>query len=90
MTREERIKAIKDLFATLGIDFEEVDNYEIRIPCPADIFSDKFFSIRPNQEKIYENDLGCCYGDEEYVSIAVDENGNVNWLIELHDLFEDE
>jgi hypothetical protein len=83
-TKKEMIKKVKDFFNLLDVYYEEVSDFEIKIPCPADTLPyDIFYEMtakEAGQKEIINHKEMMVASDEGAIYILADDYGELSWL----------
>lgn len=84
--RKENILKLSIIFDALGVYYEKVSDYEIRVICPSDSLPfEKYYSLYDNNDKgqedfLEDKDLGVIT-DDGMIYILADEYGELSWVM---------
>lgn len=81
-TQMNLLKATLDI---LNVNYEVITDNEIRIPCPSDFVNCELIDNMTTQLDIIADNRTDVINDESYVSIYIDNMGDLNWLVENRD-----
>lgn len=85
MITENKMNLLKATFDILNVDYEIISDNEIRVPCPSDFANCELIDNMTTQLDIIADNRTDVINDESYVSIYIDNSGNLNWLVENKD-----
>ena len=85
--KKEIIKQVKEFFNWLDVYYEEVSDFEIRVPCPADTLPyDIFYEMttkegaEAGQKEIINHKEMMVASDKGVIYILADDYGELSWL----------
>lgn len=85
MIIENKMNLLKATFDILNVCYEVITDNEIRIPCPSDFVNCELIDNIATQLDVVADDRTSVINDESYVSIYIDNSGDLNWLVENKD-----
>lgn len=84
--RKENILKLRIIFDALGVYYEKVSDYEIRVICPSDSLPfEKYYNLADNNDKgqndfLEDKDLNVIT-DDGMIYILADEYGELSWVM---------
>ena len=88
ITKQENKKKFNlflSILEILDVGYERLNDFEIIINAPADFISRKLWITKNFQLTCIHDKNTTCITDNARISVMMDENGELNWLIEIQD-----